>query len=174
MSVIYNVDWVNGVVGAILGVIASSAIALLVRLYTTAFDFIPRRLLTLSIGSSLEPFRARGPGDNYNATLMVYIRNQSGSPLYIVRAVYFRGAPAKRLPLYPNARRSQKYPRGYELKFGAQWVDSDVLLPAHGQVDTYIPLQSVPVDDAIPVGKRGTLLLEYVSEGRPGVHRGSL
>jgi len=42
-----------------------------------------RRLLTVSIGSSVEPFYARGPGDNYDSALLFYIRNQGGEPLYI-------------------------------------------------------------------------------------------
>jgi hypothetical protein len=132
-----------------------------------------RRLLTVSIGSSVEPFYARSPGDNYDSALLFYIRNQGGKPLYIALAVYFRDRAAK-IPIYANAWRSQKYPSGYEVKFGRQWKDLDVWIRPGGEVHTYIPLEGSPTSIAVPAGKRGTLLLEYVLDEISGIHRGKV
>jgi hypothetical protein len=134
---------------------------------------VPRRLLTVSIGSSIEPFYARGLGDNYDSALLIYIRNQGGKPLYIARAVYFRDRAAK-VPIYADAWLSQKYPSGYEVKFGRQCKKLDVLIQPGGEVNTYVPLVGSPTSITVPAGRRGTLLLEYVSDGRPGIHRGKV
>jgi hypothetical protein len=104
---------------------------------------------------------------------MISLHNHAGRPLFIARAVYFAN-PAHRIRLYQEAWRSQKYPTGYELKFGRQWLDLDVLVPSNGQVDTYVPLETLPASESVPVGQRGTLLFEYVSEGKPGIHRSKL
>jgi hypothetical protein len=129
-----------------------------------------RLLLTVGIGSSVESFYARGPGDNYDSALLFRIRNQGGKPLYIALAVYFRDRAAK-IPIYTNAWRSQKYPSGYEVKFGRQWKDLDVWIQPGGEVHTYIPLEGSPTSIAVPAGKRGTLLLESVLDGISGTHR---
>jgi TIR domain len=127
----------------------------------------------IGIGSSVEPFYARGPGDNYDSALLFYIRNRGGKPLYIALAVYFLDRAAK-IPIYANAWRSQKYPSGYEVKFGRQWKDLDVWIQPGGEVDTYIPLEGSPTSIAVPAGERGTLLLEYVLDGISGIHRGKV
>lgn len=173
MFEIHGVDWLNGIAGAILGVVATSLVTVLIRLYTSIFDFVPRRLLTIGVGSAFEELFVRAYGEKYNDVLMIYIRNHSGQPLYVARAVYFRDR-AKKMPLYPDAWRSLKYSKGYELKFGDQWRELAVLIPSKGEVDTYIPLQSAATATIFPVGKRGTLLLEYISDGKTGIHRGSL
>jgi hypothetical protein len=54
-----------------------------------------RRLLTVSIGSSVEPFYRRGSGDNYDSALLFYIAFRGGKPFYIALAVYFRDRAAR-------------------------------------------------------------------------------
>jgi hypothetical protein len=168
-----EVDWTNAIAGAVLGVVASGIAGAAVRAYTTLLDFIPKRLTTVSIGSSFEQFFARGPGDNYSAVLWIAIRNLGGSPLYVARAVYFPDRSGL-IPVYAEARHSQKYTRGYELKFGAQWQELGVLILPNAEGTTYLPLRRRPSGDTIPTGRRGTLLLEYVFDGKPGIHRGNL
>lgn len=58
--------------------------------------------------------------------------------------------------------------------FGVQWKEAGTLIPPNGEVTTYLPLDERPAGAAIPAGRRGTLLLEYVYDGKPGTHRGSL
>jgi hypothetical protein len=130
-------------------------------------------VLKVSIGSSIEPFYARGPGDNYDSALLIYIRNQEGKPLRIDRAVYFRDLAAK-IPVYANARPSNDYPDGYEVKFGRQWKEFDVLIQPGGEAHTYVPLAGSPTSIAVVAGKRGTLLLEYHLDGTSGTHQGKL
>src|SRR5690242_2667030 len=108
-----SVDWTNAIAGAVLGVVASGTVGIAIRAYTTLLDFVPKHLSTISIGSSFEEFWAHGRGDNYDAVLWIAIRNLGGSPLYIARGVYFPDR-ACIIPIYAEARRSQKYPRGYE------------------------------------------------------------
>ncbi len=104
---------------------------------------------------------------------MIFIRNESGKTLYISRAVYFRDKLGE-IPIYANARPSQKHPGGYEVKFGTQWKEFDVLIPSREQADTYVPLEKMPLPGKGEVGHRGMLLLEYVSDGKAGKHYGSL
>lgn len=54
-----GIDWTNAVAGAVLGVVASGLAGAAVRAYTTLLDFVPKRLTTVSIGSSFERFLAR-------------------------------------------------------------------------------------------------------------------
>jgi hypothetical protein len=132
------------------------------------FDFIPRRLESIGIGTHFGGLRASGPGDQYNHALFVNITNHGGLPLYIVRAIYLSGKVA--VPIYVNARRSQKKTKGYELKFGSQWKEMDVLIQPNQSITTYLPLSSSVSDHDFPQGKRGKLYLEYVFAGRTGVH----
>ena len=136
------------------------------------FDFLPRRLESLSIGSHFGGFSATAPGDQYQHALFIDISNQGGLPLYVVRAVYI--PDGKDLPIYINARRSQKKTRGYELKFGPQWKSLDILLQPHESADTYLPLSNRVADDQVPQGRRGTLYVEYVFSGKTGIHNASL
>ncbi|MCA2407160.1 hypothetical protein GYN07_28855 (plasmid) [Rhizobium leguminosarum bv. viciae 248] len=154
-----------------LGIVGTGITTLLVSIFTSLFDFIPRRLTTLGIGSSIEAFMARGPGDNYDWVLHIGIRNLGGRPLYIVRAVYFVDQRSN-FRIYHNARHSQKYHKGYEVKFGDEWKELDTLVRPGEEVVTYVPLETVP-SSMVPV-RRGTLLLEYVTEGKPGIHRAAL
>jgi hypothetical protein len=78
------------------------------------------------------------------------------------------------LPIYVNARRSQKKTKGYELKFGHQWEDLENLLPSAQSAGTYLPLAGPVSDSEVPQGKRGNLYIEYVFAGKTGVHYASL
>lgn len=149
-----------------------SAIAMLLLRYVGHLaDFVPRCLHSVSIGTSAESFYARGPGDNYDNVLWIQIRNDGGLPLYIVRAVYFQDKRG-RIPVYINARRSTKYQKGYEIKFGEQWKSLDWLIPSRGNCETYIPLSKlIDTENIIPQGERGIALLEYVYDGKSGIHK---
>ena len=137
------------------------------------FDFVPRRLESLSIGTYFSSFQATTPGDQYNYVLCLQIANQSGKPLYIVRAIYFlRGS--RKMPVYENAWRSSKKPNGYELKFGPQWKSIDILIQPGERADTYLPLAKPVIDSVFPQGKRGTLYMEYISDGKTGIHSAKL
>jgi hypothetical protein len=78
------------------------------------------------------------------------------------------------MPVYENAWRSQKKPKGYELKFGPQWTSIDILVPPGAKVDTYLPLTRPVADSDFPQGERGTLYLEYISDGKTGIHSAKL
>src|SRR2546430_5317775 len=108
--------WIAIVIGAVGSLLATG----LIRLVGGVGDFLPRRVDTLSIGSSFQPFRARGVGDNYDSVLWMQLRNLGASPLFIVRA---RFRNTNELPLYVNARRSQARGSTYEVKFGEQWQE---------------------------------------------------
>ena len=147
-----------------IGVLGGLVTAALLRFIGHAFDFVPRKISDIGIGSSFEPFTARGPGDNYDNVLWLRIQNHSASPIYIIRAVYF--AKNANIPVYSNAVRSQKYQNGYEVKFGAQWKEmSYIILPKENE-QSYVPLAKNCDDSEVPQGKRGELLLEYVHDGK--------
>jgi len=138
------------------------------RWFFNWFDFLPRRLDTIGIGTYFASFYASAPGDQYNHALFIEVTNHGGLPLYIVRAVYIPGRMM--IPIYVNARKSQKKTRGYELKFGEQWKHLDSLLSPNQSVKTYLPLAESVSDIDVPQGKRGNLYLEYVFAGKTGIH----
>lgn len=163
----------SGLIEIGIGAIGSLVAAALLRLGTGVLDFVPRRMNDLSIGTSFGPFHARGPGDNYDNVLSIRIRNNGSSSLFIVRCVYFLGS-AQRVPIYVDARPSQKYRRGYEVKFGSQWKDQNTFLAAKEEAASYVPLGARADPSDFPQGKRGKLWIEYVYDGKTGIHRAKL
>ncbi|HFD32940.1 MAG TPA: hypothetical protein ENJ28_09585 [Gammaproteobacteria bacterium] len=155
-----------------IGVFAGLLTAALLRFLVRAFDFVPRKLHDIGIGSSFEPFIARGPGDNYDDVLWFRIRNHSAAPLFIVRAVYFPRNTG--IPVYENATKSQKYENGYEVKFGQQYQDMTFLLMPKGDTQSYIPLSSGFDETKFPQEQRGELIIEYVHDGKTGIHKAKL
>ncbi len=154
------------------GVIGGVLTAGVLRFFGHVFDFVPRKLHNIGIGSSFEPFVARGLGDNYDDVLLFRIHNHSTAPLFIIRAVYIPSN--KNMPIYENAIRSQKYRKGYEVKFGPQWKDMAYLLLPKDDTQSYVPLSKDYDINKFPQGKRGKLLIEYVHDGKSGVHRAEL
>jgi hypothetical protein len=154
------------------GIIGGLLTAILIRFFTHAFDFIPRNLHNIGIGSSFESFFARGFVDNYNDVLWIRLHNHSSVPIYFIRAVYF---PKKsNMPIYQNAIKSQKYSNGYEIKFGEQWKDMSYLLMPKAETQTYMPLKNEYDSFDFPQGRRGKLIIEYVHDGKTGIHRTNL
>lgn len=168
-----EIDWINGSVGAILGAAATGMFAWIGRTYTNKFDFMEHRLDSVSIGSSFEKFYSRGNGENFDDCLMIRILNQFGKPLYIVRAVYYFDR-ARKMPVLPDAWRSQKYPDALELKFGSDNWNLETILRPGEMCSTFIPLSHSVIPASFPVGLRGMLKFEYVLGGKPGLHRASL
>ncbi|WP_313914068.1 hypothetical protein [Tahibacter sp.] len=160
-------DLANPWVALIIGAAGSLLAAALIRLVAGIGDFLPRKIETLSVGSSFQPFRATGVGDRYDDVLWIQLRNVGKSPLFVVRAG-FRNTDG--LPIYVNARRSQALRNAYEVKFGEQWQEVSTLIPGDTQVETYVPLAGSVEDENMPQGKRGMLILDYVYDGRPGRH----
>jgi len=155
-----------------IGVVGGLLTAGVLRFFGHVFDFVPRKLHNIGIGSSFEPFMARGPGDNYDDVLWFRIQNHSSAPLFIIRAVYI---PSNiDMPVYENAMRSQKYKKGYEVKFGPQWKDMAYLLLPKDDTQSYMPLSRGYDVSKFPQGKRGKLLIEYVHDGKTGVHKAEL
>lgn len=154
-------------IGALGSLVAAGAIGIV----NGVGEFLPRNLTDIGIGSSFEPFHAEGPGDHYKACLWLRFHNHGSDALFIVRCVFENTG---RLPVYANALRSQKYRRAYEVKFGDQWKDMAVLIPPKREIASYVPLSSLPQQDAFPQGVRGRLLIEYVYNGRTGRHRTKL
>ena len=152
--------------GAVGSIVAVGAL----RLFTSVLDFLPRQLHDVSIGTSYESFHARGPGDTYDHVLWIRFRNSSSVPIFIARCVYF--APP-RMPVYENARRSQKYRRAYEVKFGHDWTSQSVLVEPGQEIQSYVPMNEKPTEPPRQ-GARGTLLLEYCHGARTGRHRARL
>ncbi len=155
-----------------IGVIGGLFTAVVLRFFGHVFDFVPRKLNDISIGSSFEPFTARGPGDNYDDVLWFRFHNQSSVPLFIIRAVYIPSN--KEVPIYENAMRSQKYQNGYEVKFGPQWKEMSYLLLPKIDTQSYLPLSQNVDSGQFPQGKRGKLLIEYVHDGKTGIHKAKL
>jgi hypothetical protein len=160
-------DLSNPWIALIIGAAGSLLAAALIRLAAGVGDFLPRKIGTLSIGSSFQPFRARGVGDRYDDVLWIQLRNLGKSPLFVARAG-FRNTGG--LPIYVNARRSLALRNAYEVKFGEQWQDVSALVPSGTEVEAYVPLRSSVADESVPQGKRGKLILDYVYDGRPGRH----
>jgi hypothetical protein len=155
-----------------IGVIGGLITAAVLRFFGHFFDFVPRKLHDIGIGSSFEPFMARGPGDNYDNVLWFRVQNHSASPIYIIRAVYFPGKTD--ISVYANAVPSQKYKNGFEVKFSKQWKDLSYLLMAKEETQTYIPLAKPCSSAEFPQGNRGELKIEYVHDGKTGIHESSL
>jgi len=156
----------------IIGVIGGLITAAILRYFGHFFDLVPRQLHDLGIGSSFEPFIARGAGDNYNDVMLFRLQNHSVSPIYIIRAVYF---PHKtKIPIYSNAVPSQKYKNSFEVKFGNQWKELAYLLMEKAETHSYIPLARSCSSDEFPQGERGELRIEYVHDGKTGIHKAKL
>lgn len=160
-------DLANPYVAIVIGAAGSLLAAGLVRLLGGVGDFLPRRIDTVSIGSSFQPFQARGVGDNYDSVLWIQLRNLGNSPLFVARAA-FRNT--NNLPVYVNARHSQALRRAYEVKFGRQWKEEAVLIPPGHERETYVPLDRAVADQDAAQGKRGKLVFDYVYNGRSGRH----
>ncbi|UEM08038.1 hypothetical protein JL101_035905 (plasmid) [Skermanella rosea] len=165
-----SIDWVNGLTGAFLGFIVTVILTYIINYFTSVLEFWPRRLECITIITTFIPFFANGRGDTYNDVLYIRIRNNDGNFIVIYRAVFLIN-DKKPLPMYENASISQKYPEGYEAKFGPQWWDLYAILPAYEEVTTYVPLSRTPEPGEFPAQQRGTLLIEYVHSGKTGVHR---
>ena len=161
------------VVDLLIGTGAGVLSAIVLRYLGHVADFVPRRLDSISTGTSFEAFHARGPGDNYDHVLWIRIRNNGGKPLYVVRAVYFPDKRSK-VTVYQDALRSTKYQKGYEIKFGDQWKSLDWLVAPTEQRETYLPLGAATDAQSTPQGERGTLLIEYVYDGKSGIHKTKL
>lgn len=155
-----------------IGVVAGLLTATLLRFFGHAFDFVPRKLHDIGIGSSFEPLKARGPGDNYDDVLWLRIRNHSSAPIFIVRAIYFPKGTG--MSVYENAMRSQKYSKGFEVKFGPQWNDMAHLLMPKADTESYVPLNHDYDANKYPQGRRGELVIEYVHDGKTGIHKAEL
>lgn len=151
----------------VIGAAGSLAAAGLLRIAGGVGEFLPRRVETLSIGSSFQPFRARDTGDDYDAVLWIQLRNLGASPLFVVRAG-FRNT--NKLPVYVNARRSQAWRNTYEVKFGHHWQEMTTLIAPGAEAETYVPLSRSLAGTEVIQGKRGQLILNYVWNGRPGRH----
>ena len=136
-------------------------------------EFMPREFGNISIVAFFRPFNANGPGDQYQHALWIRLRNSGAHALYIVRAVYFKDKK-ERVPVYVNASTSQKYPRGYETKFGRGFFEHHVLVEPGEETETYIPLSREIMDEEVPARQRGYLVLEYVYDGKTGKHRAIL
>jgi hypothetical protein len=160
-------DLANPWVAIVIGAAGSLLAAGLIRFVGGVGDFLPRRVDTLSIGSSFQPFRARERGDNYDAALWIQLRNLGASPLFVARAGYRN---SNKLPVYVNARRSQALRNTYEVKFGQQWQEMTALIGPGAETETYVPLSRLMADEEVIQGKRGKLVLDYVYNGRPGRH----
>ena len=156
----------------VIGVIGGLITAAILRYFGRFFDSVPRQLHDIGIGSSFEPFVARGAGDNYNNVIWLRFQNHSASPIYIIRAVYF--PRKKNVPVYSAAVPSQKYKNGFEVKFEDQWKDLAYLLMAKEEIQTYIPLARRCSSNEFPQGKRGELRIEYVHDGKTGIHKAKL
>ena len=123
-----------------------------------------------SVGSSFEPFFSVGPGDNAGWALVFRILNSGRRDVTIRRAVYFLD-PEKRVPILPDAKRSQVHLTGFEVKFGEQWKLLECFLKPGDEAISYVPLQN---EVELPQGVRGELLLEYEVGGRTARHRAAL
>lgn len=155
-----------------IGVVGGLLTAALIRFFGHAFDLVPRKLHDIGIGSSFEPFVARGAGDNYDDVLLFRIHNYSTAPLFIIRAVYFPRQTG--MPIYQNVMRSQKYEKGYEVKFGSQWKEMSHLLMPKTNTQSYVPLSLGYNTSKYPQGRRGQLLIEYVHDGKTGIYKATL
>lgn len=123
-----------------------------------------------SVGSSFEPFFSVGPGDKAGWALVFRILNSGRRDVTIRRAVYFLD-PEKRVPILPDAKRSQVHLSGFEVKFGEQWKLLECFLKPGDEAISYVPLQN---EVELPQGVRGELLLEYEVGGRTARHRAAL
>ncbi len=126
-----------------------------------------------SVGSSFEPFFSVGPGDNADWALVFRILNSGPRDLTIRRAVYFLD-PERRVPILPDAKRSQVHRAGFEVKFGDQWKLFECHLKSGEEVVSYVPLRHQVSAFELPQGLRGELLLEYDTGGRSTQHRTTL
>lgn len=126
-----------------------------------------------SVGSSFEPFFSVGPGDNADWALVFRILNSGPRELTIRRAVYFLD-PERRVPILPDAKRSQVHRAGFEVKFGDQWKLLECHLKSGEEAVSYVPLRNQVSAFELPQGLRGELLLEYDTDGRSTQHRATL
>lgn len=126
-----------------------------------------------SVGSSFEPFISIGPGDTSAWALVFRILNSAPRQLAIRRAVYFLDAEG-RVPILPNAKRSQVHSAGFEVKFGRQWKLLVCHLQSGEEAVSYVPLRKRVSAFDVPQGLRGQLLLEYDADGRRAQHRATL
>jgi len=126
-----------------------------------------------SVGSSFEPFCSVGPGDNADWALVFRILNSGQRELTIRRAVYFLD-PERRVPILPDAKRSQVHRAGFEVKFGDQWKLLECHLKSGEEAVSYVPLRDQVSAFELPQGLRGELLLEYETGGHSAQHRATL
>jgi nucleoside phosphorylase len=126
-----------------------------------------------SVGSSFEPFHSRGLGDNADWALAFRILNSGTQTVSIHRAVYFLDSKNP-VPLLPDAKRSQRHPVGFEVKFGEQWKFLRCVLQPGEQTMSYVPLAKMASPANFPQGARGRLLLEYSVDGQMAEHQAFL
>jgi hypothetical protein len=131
---------------------------------------VPPELEPPSVGSSFEAFYSSGPGDNARWALIFRILNSGSRDLTIRRAVYFLD-PARQVPILPDAKRSNTHPMGFEVKFGEQWKLLECSLKPGEETISYVPLRKRVTGTELPQGTRGSLLLEYVVDGRTARHQ---
>ena len=109
------------------GISSASTASIVVSPCCERANFSDSLLEPPSIGSSFEPFVSRGPGDTADWALVFRILNSGPDVLTIRRAVYFLD-PEERVPILPDAKHSQVYVAGFEVKFGRQWKSLSCLL----------------------------------------------
>jgi len=120
--------------------------------------------------------QARGGLEHYDDALGIVVSNAGEREIRILKAYFstirlsllgFRIRTA--LPVFPYAFRSSDA-ETYELKFGDQWLEHSVQLPAGARALTYLPLAR-PVPDALVRARRcGRVYLEFETIGKSGTH----
>ena len=139
--------------------------------------FVPRNLEHLHIHVQPHELHVANDIETYDNALGIFISNAGQHNIYIARA-FFRDryrtiwplTSRSELPIYPKAFRSAAHD-AYEIKFGDGWYEFDCLIKPGHRTFTYLPLSKPPDETTIAGHRCGTIILEYATAGRSGVHR---
>lgn len=138
--------------------------------------YLPRNLDSLHVHVQHQKVSAHNEFEDYEHSLGVFIANAGTNNVYIARA-FFRPYYRKffflkkrsKLPIYPKAFKSAAH-NAYEIKFGNQWYEYDVIIKPGGREFTYLPLSSPPDERVLSRRECGTIAIEYATAGKSGIH----
>jgi hypothetical protein len=138
--------------------------------------YIPRNLDNLHIHVQSQELHANDFHEQYDHVLGIFIANSGTTNVYIARAffrptyrVFLFFKRSTKLPIYSKAFKSAAH-KAYEIKFGRQWYEYDVIIKPEQREFSYLPL-SKSVDETIIKNRQcGTLVIEYATAGKSGIH----
>lgn len=159
-----------GIIDIIFGV---GIISLVIRFL---HRFFPRNLDHLHVHVQRSQISSHSQHENYDNVLGIFISNSGTMNIYIAMA-FFRPYSRKafflkrrtKLNINPCAFKSAAH-NAYEIKFGEQWYDFDVIIKPGQRAFTYLPLSEPVNQNLIDTRECGSILLEYATAGKSGRH----